>query len=291
MISYISTIDTEEKEDKYDLVDDILSASNYYEALGLPDDSSFDEIRRAYIRKSRMCHPDKFVPPYPKATESFQVLSTAYNTLSQPTKKLTYDTHQRSGLDQYTNFCSEDNAVDIFQQVIRQLYIEIMEGEFQTLRTVISETLNPNIYKYAMNETNRLIHINDDILSIAEVGFLKIRDILLTSQKYYTIIQFELLRLYDLQDEIRNLSYFDVWRRLTLSVSMAKLVLRIPLLINSAIKQENDIPTWLDEHNDRSGLLGYQIEYGLEKAISLFESSEEYASSWCNNNPDTTLYN
>lgn len=50
MISYISTIDTEEKEDKYDLVDDILSASNYYEALGLPDDSSFDEIRRAYIR-------------------------------------------------------------------------------------------------------------------------------------------------------------------------------------------------------------------------------------------------
>jgi hypothetical protein len=111
------------------------------------------------------------------------------------------------------------------------------------------------------------------------------------SQKYYTIIQFELLRLYDLQDEIRNLSYFDVWRRLTLSVSMAKLVLRIPLLINSAIKQENDIPAWLDEHNDRSGLLGYQIEYGLEKAISLFESSEEYASSWCNNNPDTTLYN
>lgn len=50
MISHISTIDTEEKEDKYNLVDDILSASNYYEALGLPDDSSFDEIRRAYIR-------------------------------------------------------------------------------------------------------------------------------------------------------------------------------------------------------------------------------------------------
>lgn len=50
MISHISTIDTEEKEDKYNLVDDILSASNYYEALGLSDDSSFDEIRRAYIR-------------------------------------------------------------------------------------------------------------------------------------------------------------------------------------------------------------------------------------------------
>lgn len=50
MISHISTIAAEEREDKYNLVEDILSASNYYEALGLPDDSSFDEIRRAYIR-------------------------------------------------------------------------------------------------------------------------------------------------------------------------------------------------------------------------------------------------
>ncbi|KAL9549734.1 hypothetical protein MBANPS3_005067 [Mucor bainieri] len=75
MISHISTtlLVTDEKEDtKYNLVEDILSASNYYEALGLPDDSSFDEIRRAYIQKSRICHPDKFVPPYPRATKSFQ---------------------------------------------------------------------------------------------------------------------------------------------------------------------------------------------------------------------------
>jgi hypothetical protein len=50
------------------------------------------------------------------------VLSTAYNTLSQPSKKLTYDTHQKfSDLSQYTPCCSEDNAVDIFQQVIRQV--------------------------------------------------------------------------------------------------------------------------------------------------------------------------
>ncbi|KAL9549733.1 hypothetical protein MBANPS3_005066 [Mucor bainieri] len=177
-----------------------------------------------------------------------------------------------------------------------------MEGEFQTLRTVIREALfDPNIYQGlqtteytisfldAMNETNRLIHINDDVLSIAEVGFLKIRDILTTSQKYYSIIQFELLRLYDLQDELRNLSYFDVWRRLTLSVSMAKLVLRIPLMVNKAIQQEdNKMPSSsTTDHQERGGLLGYQIEYRLQKAISLVESSEEYASLWCNNKKDT----
>jgi hypothetical protein len=30
-----------------------------------------------------------------------------------------------------------------------------------------------------MNETNKLIHINEDVLAIAEVGFLRIRDIIL----------------------------------------------------------------------------------------------------------------
>lgn len=36
-----------------------------------------------------------------------------------------------------------------------------------------------NIFLDAMNETNRLIHINDDVLAIAETGFLGIRDIIL----------------------------------------------------------------------------------------------------------------
>lgn len=50
MISHLSTLVADEKQDKYSLVEGILSATNYYEALGLPDDSSFDEIRRAYIQ-------------------------------------------------------------------------------------------------------------------------------------------------------------------------------------------------------------------------------------------------
>jgi hypothetical protein len=34
---------------KYALVDSILSARNYYECLGLTNDSTSDEIRKAYI--------------------------------------------------------------------------------------------------------------------------------------------------------------------------------------------------------------------------------------------------
>lgn len=97
------------------------------------------------------------------------------------------------------------------------------------------------------------------------------------SQKYYGIVQFELLRLYELQDEIRSLSYFDVWRRIKLSITIAKVLIQIPLTINSAIKNEDQ----LEGKYGKGGLLGLQVEYGLEKAISLFESRESYASTWC----------
>lgn len=47
----------EEIGEKYILVNDILSASNHYEALGVSGDSSCDEIRRAYIKVIRIHLP------------------------------------------------------------------------------------------------------------------------------------------------------------------------------------------------------------------------------------------
>lgn len=93
------------------------------------------------------------------------------------------------------------------------------------------------------------------------------------------MIQFELLRLYELQEEIRSLSYFDVWRRIKLSITIAKVVIQIPLTVNSAIKQEDQLA---GKYQDGGGLLGLQIEYGLQRAVTMFESRESYASEWVN---------
>ncbi|KAI9354937.1 hypothetical protein BD770DRAFT_391734 [Pilaira anomala] len=262
MISQFLLSHEEIIEEKYTLVNEILSATNYYEALGVSDDSTCNEIRKAYIKKSRICHPDKFVPPYSKATQSFQLLSTAYKTLVQPSSKYQYDMTYKSSLTSY--YSPTENAVDIFEQVIRQLYSEMIEGEFQTLRTVI----------HAMNETNKIFYISDDVLVIAEVGFLRIRDMVLTSQKYYQSIQFELLRLYELQEEIRSLSYFDVWRRIKLSITVAKVLFQIPLKINRAIQREDQ---FAGKH-ENGGLLGPQIEYELQNAVNIFKLEESYAS-------------
>jgi hypothetical protein len=50
LLGTTASISDDNSKDKYILVDEVLSATNYYEALGLSNDSSYDEIRRAYIK-------------------------------------------------------------------------------------------------------------------------------------------------------------------------------------------------------------------------------------------------
>jgi hypothetical protein len=247
----------EPSEDKYELVDRILSASNHYEALGLSQDSSVDEIRRAYIQKSRICHPDKFVPPYPKATESFQTLSIAYKVLSEPKMKASYDT----GLGEYTSsYSAKDNAADVFQRLLEQLYTEMMvEGNFQTLRSFLR----------AASETKHGIQISEEAMDIAEAGFLKMRNFIISSHECYESVQFELLRLHDLHEEIKNVSYFNVWRRVSLSIDIAKTIIQIPLLVNKAIRKRGYS---CKSNREEEGLLNLQNEGCLENAICLLES-------------------
>ncbi|GAA5798844.1 hypothetical protein HPULCUR_004250 [Helicostylum pulchrum] len=138
--------------------------------------------------------------------------------------------------------------------------------------------------------------ISQCLLGHEEIGekYILVNDILSASNHYEALgvsgdsscdeirrayIKFELLRLYELQEEIRSLSYFDVWRRIKLSITIAKVVIQIPLTINSAIKQEDKL---VGKYQDEGGLLGLQIEYGLQKVVTMFESSESYASEWVN---------
>lgn len=61
----------------------------FYERLGLPQDATPDEIRRAYRELARLLHPDKNVRP--GETELFIDIQEAFNTLTDPKKKASYD--------------------------------------------------------------------------------------------------------------------------------------------------------------------------------------------------------
>ncbi|GAA6061934.1 hypothetical protein JCM10212_001502 [Sporobolomyces blumeae] len=75
---------------------------DYYEILGIPSTSTYDQIKTAYKRKSLVTHPDR-VPPgatndarRARATQEFQAVADAYYTLSDPTRRKAYDELRRS---------------------------------------------------------------------------------------------------------------------------------------------------------------------------------------------------
>ncbi|MFB2921174.1 MULTISPECIES: J domain-containing protein [Aerosakkonema] len=67
-------------------------SSSYYALLGLHPSASAVEIRRAYRELSKRYHPDTTELPEAIATTKFQQLNEAYATLSNPERRLHYDT-------------------------------------------------------------------------------------------------------------------------------------------------------------------------------------------------------
>ncbi|CAG8828709.1 8343_t:CDS:2, partial [Gigaspora rosea] len=73
-------------------------------------------------------------------------------------------------------------------------------------------------------------------------------ELLLAGKKYVKIVQFELIRLYEIQQQLRALSYFDVFGRLRLTIQLARITLTIPLLIDNSMKAE------FEHLNGKSGM-------------------------------------
>jgi len=61
----------------------------YYACLGLDRWASADQIRAAYHRCAKQCHPD--LNPSPQAKARFQAINEAHRTLSNPRQRVIYD--------------------------------------------------------------------------------------------------------------------------------------------------------------------------------------------------------
>lgn len=63
---------------------------NYYAILGVAPHSDFTALRQAYYRRAKECHPDHH-PGQPHKVEQFKRLVEAFNVVSDPVARATYD--------------------------------------------------------------------------------------------------------------------------------------------------------------------------------------------------------
>ncbi|MDD6259235.1 MAG: DnaJ domain-containing protein, partial [Erysipelotrichaceae bacterium] len=70
---------------------------DYYEVLGVSKDASEDDIKRAYRKLAKKYHPD--LNKAPDAADKFKEVNEAYEVLSDPQKRKTYDQFGFAGMD------------------------------------------------------------------------------------------------------------------------------------------------------------------------------------------------
>ena len=93
---------------------------NFYATLGVPQNASIEEIKKAYKKLARENHPD-LNPGDAEAEKKFKEVSEAHSVLGDERKKQEYDQIRTMGASGFGGFTSQGFTVDDFGDIFENL--------------------------------------------------------------------------------------------------------------------------------------------------------------------------
>ncbi|KAH8825265.1 hypothetical protein DL96DRAFT_1612553 [Flagelloscypha sp. PMI_526] len=212
------------------VLDAVLATDDLYDILGVSHDSSSLEkvnLRRAYLTRSKACHPDKF-PNNPKATFAFQKVAVAYDVLSKPSSRRLYDSRSSSSNYDYFAARPTSHAEETFRGVVLGVINDFLDGDIEVIRTLLK----------AINDINPALKLGEDGIDSVLTTLDSIRERALTCRTCVYALHAQLSHLVEVQHAFRQLSYFDLLGRSRLTIRLTRITLGLPLAVEKALIAE-----------------------------------------------------
>ncbi|XP_006459134.1 hypothetical protein AGABI2DRAFT_183915 [Agaricus bisporus var. bisporus H97] len=233
---------SESEIERSQVVQTVLSTDCLYQILGVPSAPLPDKItlRRAYLARSRACHPDKF-PGNPDATRAFQKVAVAYDVLSKPSLKRTYDA--RSSDSTYNVFASHTSthADETFKGVVIGVFNDFLDGDLEVIKSLLK----------TIHEMHPSMRLGEDGINSVLLTLEAIREKALTCRTCIHALHCELSRLLEVQHAFRQLSYLDILGRSRLTIQLTRITLGLPIALERALLNDQSVVIETSRESDK----------------------------------------
>ncbi|KAL3426023.1 DnaJ domain-containing protein [Phlyctema vagabunda] len=213
---------------KNDIIQDVLHEEDLYKILGASRSASAAELRRCYLERSKIVHPDK--PPFhPLSTSAFQRLGFAFDILKSPSARRTYDRASKPASSQLPDKTTFLGGHHTFRSAVEAILQEFMTGDFAVVRRWLEtiQSRHPSL-------------VSEEIIINVERSFIRIRELVLTTRTYALLIYIELGRIHRVQKRLMGLGYLDVVGRARLTIHLVRVTLAVPMRVDRALKQREE---------------------------------------------------
>lgn len=133
------------------------TSQDLYAILGVNPRCSFEDLKQAYYRRAKECHPDRFEGDRAKE-EEFKLLVHAFDVLSDPPQRREYDERLELADDPSAVIASRDGGTSVMDTVADDILEELIVGNnlppnatLQTLMLDLQRTMRFVTFREAKN--------------------------------------------------------------------------------------------------------------------------------------------